>query len=98
MVTYHVLTFLLLFALFKSFDNIEFCQKMAIKDCLTTNLGEIVQALDKRTGDQKFEKCEEVQVRLIEVNPLSNNLFSFLSPQNFKMTPTHTRNSLKLLS
>ena len=57
-------TILLIFqsARVKSFENIEFCQEMAIKDC-TTNLSEVFQALEERNqSKQKTEKCEQLQV------------------------------------
>ena len=47
----------------KSFEVIEFCQEMAIKDC-TSNLVEVFQAIEERNqSQQKFEKCAELQVR-----------------------------------
>lgn len=43
----------------EAFENTEFCQKMAIKDC-AAHLSEIFQALEQRT--RSFEKCTEFQV------------------------------------
>lgn len=43
----------------ESFENNEFCQKMAIKHC-TTHLSEIFQGLEERS--RNFERCTEFQV------------------------------------
>ena len=54
-----LLTILLVFqsARVKSFEDIEFCQEIAIKDC-STNLSEIFQALEEiNQSEQKFGKC-----------------------------------------
>ena len=64
MINYQLFTILLIFqsAGVKSFEVIEFCQEMAIKDC-TSNLVEVFQALEERNqSQQKFEKCAELQV------------------------------------
>ena len=63
MVINRVFIMLILLSQMALFETIEFCQKMAIKDC-TTYLNEIFQALEERTQDQKFEKCTEFQVSL----------------------------------
>ena len=61
MVINRVFVMLILLSQVELFENIEFCQKMAIKDC-TTYWNEIFQALEERTQDRKFEKCTEFQV------------------------------------
>ena len=64
MINIQLFTILLIFQSerVKSFENIEFCQEMVIKDC-TTNLSEVFQALEKRNlSKQKFEKCAQLQV------------------------------------
>lgn len=45
----------------ESFENNEFCQKMAIKHC-TTHLSEIFQGLEERTLN--FERCNEFQAMM----------------------------------
>ena len=46
---------------------------MVVKEC-SPDLGDIFQAAEERTepaADQKFEKCTELQVRLMKGNLLS---------------------------
>ena len=64
MINIQLFTILLIFqsARIKSFENIEFCQEMVIKDC-TTNLSDVFQALEERNqSKQKFETCAQLQV------------------------------------
>jgi len=65
MVVYQLFMTLLLFNCVKSFENNEFCQKRAIKDC-TTKLSDVFEALEGTTKDQKFNKCAELQVRMMK--------------------------------
>jgi len=67
---------LLLFNCGKSFENNEFCEKRAIKDC-TTKLSDVFEALEGTTKDHKFNKCAELQVRMIKGEISEKFVFAF---------------------
>ena len=58
---YKLMIVLMVICRAEAFENTEFCQKMAIKDC-TAHLSEIFHALEQRT--ESFEKCARLQVTL----------------------------------
>lgn len=83
MVMKYILIVLLLFSVVKSSENTDFCQEMVVKEC-SPDLGDIFQAAEERIEpavDQKFEKCTELQVRVIKSDLVSYTVYSrfFLS-------------------